>query len=139
MVPMTQKVDGKKPLYELLLRFPYPEYKKGRLATMNSMPNWYRYSKTQIKKKLLDFLNDWVLPKPQDGSGTEMTIEFTIMRHNKKRIDADSIAMVSKWVCDFIVIKGYLQDDDRTTFIYHPAIYSKDITSTEVECKISIY
>ena len=136
---MTLQEGGKEPLYTLSLRFPYPEYKKGRLATLNALPQFYRYGKTKIKRKLLEFLDSWSLDEPHDGSGREMVIEFTIMRHNKRRIDADSLAWWSKIVCDHIVNRGYLKDDDRTTFIYHPSVYVDNISSTEIECNVIIY
>jgi len=42
------------------------------------------------------------------------------VRKDDRRIDADSTSLVAKWVCDVLVEKGYLVDDDKVRFIFEP-------------------
>jgi hypothetical protein len=64
-------------------------------------------------------------------------VEFTILRHNNRRIDADSAVFVGKWLVDFLVEKGYFNDDNDVEFVYKPAVMNADVIETSL--KVEVY
>jgi hypothetical protein len=70
-----------------------------------------RYGKTKIRARVRDLMDDWMVPKYEKEPYRAGTIEFTILRHNNRRLDADSAVSVGKMIMDFIVDRGYFIDE----------------------------
>lgn len=130
---------------EVILDFtiPYPKIggtskQQNRLCTINNLPYWYRWSKTRIKTKLVSELLGWSIPLAKEEIGTNnVAIVFEIVRHNNRKIDADSCAMIGKWIADLIVIQKYIKDDDILTFIYKPpVVHTTDNVETMINIKL---
>lgn len=104
-------------------------------ALINNISYWYRYRATEIKNRFKQELREWFVEQREDEPFIEADIEFTIIRNTKHRIDADSIALVSKWTVDLFVEQDWLIDDNRVRFIFHPPILGQ---SKEVETLIRL-
>jgi len=63
-------------------------------------------------------------------------IHFTLLRPNARRLDADSITLTGKWIADFIVEQGWLHDDDKLHFHYHPVIIERERVETEIRVEL---
>jgi len=133
--PATQVSE---PLLSFICRYPTiltGKY-KGRLASTNSVPYWYRYQKTKIKGSFKESLGEWTIPE-SDLNYKVGSIKFQIIRPNKKRIDADSLAIsAGKWTADFLVEQGWFEDDDKLQFHYLPMTVCKDYNETMIRVEI---
>ncbi len=107
-----------------------------KLVTVNSIPHWYRYKKTEVKNNFKESLGSWTIPEYDKEPHKSGTVEFTLLRHNNRRIDADSCTFVGKWLVDFLVERGYFLDDNEITFIYRPALMNQDVVETSINVKV---
>ena len=126
------------PLLTFICRFPtiLTGKSKGRVATNNNVPDWYRYQKTKIKNSFKESLGEWTIPQ-SDLNAETGAIKFTILRPNKKRIDADSLAIsAGKWIADFLVEQGWFSDDDKIQFLYLPMEHSPEHSETMIRVEI---
>ncbi len=109
---------------------------KGKLATNNQIPAWFRFQKTKIKNQFKESLGDWSIPESKLSMDSG-TVEFTIYRNTMRRIDADSCSSsAGKWCVDFLVEQGWFSDDDKITFIFRPAILGSETVETMIEVKV---
>lgn len=126
------------PLLSFICRYPtvLTGRAKGRLATNNNVPDWYRFQKTKIKNSFKESLGEWTIP--QSDLKCELgAIKFTTIRPNKKRIDADSPAIsAGKWTADFLVEQGWFEDDDKVQFLYLPVQVCPEYNETMIRVEV---
>jgi hypothetical protein len=127
--------------YEIEFIFTPPGFgKKNQLCTANTIPKWYRYSKTKIKQEFQNIISEWYLPEWDDNPYKCAELDFTILRKDGKNIDSDSFAISAyKWIRDMLVINDYLVDDDRVKQTMHPTILNVDgNVETSIKTKIKL-
>ena len=77
------------------VRVPYPTYerktKSNVLCSINTIPQWYRWAGSKIKKQFKQDLEEMYIPAPKQKYES-LTIHYRIIRDSKRRIDADSAA-----------------------------------------------
>jgi len=106
---------------------------KNQLVTMNNAASWLRYYKTKISAQYKEMLGDWFIPVCDTEPHRIGTLECRIYRPTKQRLDADSLAYEAKWTADFLVERGWFEDDDQFTSVFRPVIIEKDRVETEIE------
>jgi hypothetical protein len=90
-----------------------------------------------IKNQFKEDLGEWTIPENTGKVYDKGKVEFTILRHNNRRIDADSATFAGKYLVDFLVEKGYFSDDNNIEFVYKPAIMNADVVETSL--KVEVY
>jgi len=129
---------------EKILEFtiPFPKIGSGKkrnmLATMNAVPYWYRYSKTQIKNGVKARLTEWLVPEYDKEPHQEGRIEFRLYRPSKVKLDADAGSFVNKWIIDTLVEQGYFVDDDKLTLVLYPVVVEPERVETDIEVKVYV-
>ena len=106
-----------------------------RLALINNLQNWYRFQKTEVKNNYKTLLKEFFLPEPTEVYKS-LTVEYRILRHNKRKIDSDAIAFAVKWITDSLCEIGYVKDDDTVTHVLIPAEYRKGLVETQLELTV---
>ncbi len=106
-----------------------------RLALVNNLQYWYRFQKTEVKNNYKTLLKEFFIPNPE-MEYKSLTIEYRILRHNKRKIDSDAIVFAVKWITDSLCEIGYVKDDDTVTHILIPAEYREGLTETQLEITI---
>lgn len=121
----------------MIIPFPYWESKgKKQLISLNNTTRWYRYSHTKIKNGYKDLLKEFFIPDPK-RQYSSLIIEYQVLRHNKRRVDAmNIIAFSDKWFLDSLVETGWLSDDDYCFHIIKPAVYTKDLVETQLRVTV---
>ena len=124
-------------------RVMFPKWPNGKrknsLITTNSIlaGNTFRYQRKKIIGSYKEYLKGWVFERNTLEPMESGTIEFTIIRHNHKKIDPDSIgATVSKWIIDTLVELGWFRDDDKLKIIYNPPKYEDGLPESMIDIKI---
>lgn len=112
---------------------------KEKLALINTMQFFYRYGFTRIKNSFKNRMKEWYVPLYDGPPFTEAKFEYTILRHNNRNIDSDSIAgLYTKWLQDVFVEQEYLVDDNRTTVVLNPAQMNTEHMETRIYVKITL-
>ena len=108
------------------------------IATLNNVSQWLRYKKTEIKNQYKQLCRDFFIPEPPDEWKpiTSVVLEYTILRHNTKRIDTDNVIFASKFLADLLVDMGYLIDDNQVTLIIKPYIVDKSLVETQLSMRM---
>ncbi len=123
----------------LQFRIPVPKIgagkKKNQLATINTLPYWYRYRKTIIKNEFKNRLLEWYIGK-SNIMMESFKIEFSIIRNNKRKLDSDSIIMPIKWIIDVLVQQGYAKDDDKVKIVIIPSVVDLEQLETLIDVKV---
>ena len=109
---------------------------KNQLVLANNMPVWYRYHKTRIKEEFKHSLVEWFIPE-SELLLESFKIEFSLLRHNKRRIDSDAPFFVLKWIIDAIVEQGYAIDDNKVKLVIIPSVVDKAAKETSIRVKVS--
>jgi len=108
---------------------------KNQLVLMNNLPLWKRWGETRIKSEFKNTLKVWALEQSTLNAKVG-TLEFQLIRHDRRRQDADSIAFEGKWFADLLVELGYFEDDVGLTFVYRPVVYEPERVQPEVNVKV---
>ena len=106
-----------------------------RLALTNNIQYWYRFQKTKVKNNYKTMLKEFFLPEPTELYKS-LTVEYRILRHNKRKIDSDAIAFGVKWITDSLCEIGYVKDDDTVTHVLIPAEYREGLVETQLELTV---
>ena len=109
---------------------------KNQLVLANNMPVWYRYHKTRIKEEFKHSLVEWLIPK-SNLLLESLKIEFSLIRHNNRRIDSDAPFFIFKWIIDTIVEQGYAKDDNKVKLVIIPSIVDKAAIETSIKVRVS--
>lgn len=127
------------PLMDMVIPFPYWESKgKKQLISLNNTARWYRYNHTQIKNSYKELLKDFFIPKAKQ-SYDSLFIEYQVLRHNKRRVDAMNIvAFADKWFLDSLTETGWLSDDDNCYHHITPARYIENIPETQLRVVVRL-
>lgn len=106
------------------------------LATLNNLPYWYRYSKTQIKEEYKTLLKEFYIPEPTKQY-TSLIIEYRIIRHIRTKIDKDNVVFALKWISDSLEDLGYIKNDTVVNFHSYDTVYDISLPETMLEIRIS--
>lgn len=107
-----------------------------QICTLNNHSRWIRWGKTEIKNNYKELLKDFFIPEPEEEPFRKLLLRYTVLRHNKRRIDAMNTMFADKWCLDLMVEMGHLTDDDQCTHIIHPAVYVDNITETMLKLEV---
>ena len=126
------------------VRIPFPMYTRtirstGKIAnslcTINNIPVWYRWVGAKIKTQFKQDLEDMYVPEPKEQYES-LTIHYRIIRDSKKRIDADSAAMILKWFQDHLEATGYVKDDKHVNVQSFPTVIDSAQSETMIEIRV---
>lgn len=139
--------DSKTILFESIIplaKFSRISKKTGKqteqLCTINNYSRWKREvsdrtrnGKTTpgIRTLYKQLLRDFFIPEPEDETFYKITIDYTILRHNKRKIDTDGLIFNHKWLADLLQEMGWISDDDQVTLIIRPYIVDKNLNETQ--------
>lgn len=123
-----------------LARFKSKSKKTGKvseqLCTLNNYSRWGRFGKSEIMTNYKQLLRDFFIPEPEiDEPYRHITLEYRIMRHNKRKIDADNLIYNHKWLSDLMQDMGWIVDDDQVTLTIRPSIVVAGIKETQFKVK----
>jgi len=124
--------NKKSTLFEIVI--PLAKYKakgKEQLCSLNNYSKWGRFAKTKIKTEYKELLKEFYIPTNNNKPYRNLEIEFQILRHNKRKVDADNLAFNHKWFIDSLVETSWLTDDDQVTIILVPSKYVANINETQ--------
>jgi len=105
------------------------------LCTLNNISAWYRYKKTEIKNTYKQLLKEYFIPQPKQKYKS-LTIQYRIIRHNKKNIDKDNVVFALKWIADTLEELGYVDNDNVVNFESFDTIYDTSLPETMLEIRI---
>ncbi|MEA1999663.1 MAG: hypothetical protein U9N61_10145 [Euryarchaeota archaeon] len=130
------KEEDQSPLFNIripLAKFKSTSKKTGKISeqicTQNNSSRWKRWGEAEIKAEYKQILTEMFIPEPDDIF-TSLTIEFTILRHQKRKLDADNPIVSVKWFNDTLVSTGWLTDDDQVTIILKPSEFHTSLVET---------
>ena len=106
-----------------------------QLCTVNNQSRWKRYSEAKIKAEYKQILRDFYIPEPEGIALDSMIVEFSILRHNKKKLDVDGLIYNHKWFLDLLQDMNWLVDDDQVHLVLVPFIVDKTLTETQFRVK----
>ena len=109
---------------------------KEQLITLNNTSRWHKFSHAKIKNQYKELLKDYYFPEPKDKYET-LHIEYQVLRHNKRRLDADGLSWSYKWAKDTLVDIGWLYDDDKVHYCVVPAKFKEGLTETQIKITVS--
>ena len=102
-----------------------------QLCTLNNFSRWGRWGKAEIKAEYKQLLRDFFIPEPDGEALDSMTIEFSVLRHNKRKVDVDNLIYNQKFILDLLQEMNWLIDDDQVTVIIIPSSYVKGLSETQ--------
>ena len=117
----------------------YPTVKKKKsnaLITLNNYMKIHWATLNKIKKEFKDNIIEWYLSKNPKEQYDYLEIHSQVIRHNKRKLDADNAIFCVKWLADVLTDLNYVEDDCNNGYVLKPTIYSKDI---ETYIKFEIY
>lgn len=106
-----------------------------QLCTLNNFSRWGRFGKAKIKEEYKQMLQDFFIPEPGGEALDSMIIEFSILRHNKRKIDVDNLIYNQKFILDLLQDMNWLVDDDQVTIIVVPSVYVNGLSETQFRVK----
>lgn len=107
-----------------------------QLCTLNNFTRWGRFGKAEIKAKYKSLLKNFFIPEPEiDSPLQSITLEYSILRHNKRKIDSDNIIHNIKWISDLLQDMDWISDDDQVTLIIKPSTYISTLSETQFQLR----
>ena len=104
---------------------------KSQIISLNNTSRWHRYGATRIKNEYKQLLTDFFIPEPLSPL-RHIHLSYQILRHNKRKLDSDAIAWVTKWFVDTLTDVGWLIDDDQVHFCITPSVFTKGLNETQL-------
>jgi len=106
-----------------------------QLCTLNNASRWLRYGRAEIKAKYKSLLKEFFIPEPEDGFRAlrSITLEYSILRHNKRKIDTDNLIHNIKWISDLLQDMNWISDDDKVTLIIRPSTHIETLSETQFQ------
>ena len=122
------------------IRIPYPKIGSGRakqsLYTMNNITRLHWSQISKIKNTLKSNLKEWYFTPNQGEPYKALVLEFTAIRHNRRKLDALNMSTCAKVIEDVLTDLGYVEDDDRNTIILHPSRYEEGLVETMLQITV---
>jgi len=106
-----------------------------QLCTLNNYSRWGRFGKAEIKAQYKSLIQEFFIPEPDDNAEPlgSITLVYSILRHNKRKIDSDNIIHNIKWISDLLQDMGWISDDDQVTLVIRPSIYIQGLSETQFQ------
>ncbi len=112
--------------------------KTEQICSLNNTGRWIKFGITKIKNEYKDILRDFYIPDAEHTYDTCL-ITYKILRHNKRKVDADGITPWSgKWFQDSLVDTNHLSDDDKVYYAVAPAEYTENLIETQLEVTVFV-
>ena len=116
----------------------YRKRNKNVIVTLNNTPEWYRYKYSKIKNEYKALLAELFIPEPPElAPFKSLKIQYTLLRHTRRKLDADNNAWTFKMHHDILRDLGWLVDDDQISYCVTAAQYQKSLQETML--RVSIY
>lgn len=124
-------------IFERRIEFPRyePKTKTHILATPNTASKWLRFHKKSIRDNFTSHLREFVIPEPA-VMYKYLHIDYRLVRHNNRKIDADSASYAIKWFNDLLEDMGYIKDDKDITVASFPTIIDKLLPETMIDIRV---
>ncbi|MCF6330274.1 MAG: hypothetical protein L3I99_01845 [Sulfurimonas sp.] len=106
-----------------------------QLCTLNNFSRWGRWAKKDIKNQYKKLLREFFIPETKSEPLDKITIEFSILRHNKRKVDIDGLIYNIKFILDLLQEMKWISDDDQVTSILKPSTYTKNIAETQFKIR----
>ena len=109
---------------------------KNQIITLNNIGKIHWSILSKAKRQFKEMLKTWILDENQGEKFKSLKIEVTIIRHNKRKIDADNPIIAYKWTMDMLTELGWAEDDCRNTLILNPSKYDPERNETLMDLKV---
>ena len=92
---------------------------------------------SKIRKEYKEVLNAFYLPEPPDDAPFDtLTIEYRIVRHNRRKLDSDNAIFAIKYLSDVLEANGWIADDTNTQFHSFPKVVDTNLPETMLDIRI---
>ena len=105
------------------------------LISLNNIPRWYRWKKSEIKNEYKSMLKEFYIPEPELKYKT-LVLQYRILRHTKTRFDQDNAIFAIKFILDTLEDMQYIDDDRYVNIQSFPTLYDKSLSETMIEIRV---
>ena len=106
-----------------------------QLCTLNNASRWVRFGKAEIKAKYKQLLREFFIPEPEGEPLNSITLEFSLLRHNRKKVDVDNLIYNQKFILDLLQDMKWISDDDQVTLVLKPSVYIETLSETQFQLR----
>ena len=103
---------------------------------LNNISKWKRYSEAKIKNEYKAVLESLYIPNPPEKPHEALTIEYRLVRHNKRKIDSDNAIFALKYLSDVLEKLGFVDNDTNTQFKSFPKEVDETLSETMLDIRV---